>query len=108
MDGSRWIVKDRFGNEIYLTEERWHHIVDGHPEMGDREEVLKQTIRLRTRRQVPLAPAKFRYTRAVAGLPAGNTHVVAIVLFRLEEREDGSIRRNNYVVTAFQKQVGSP
>jgi hypothetical protein len=35
--------------------------------------------------------------------------VVAIVLFRFEEREqDGSVRRNNYVVTAFEKQVGSP
>jgi hypothetical protein len=31
--------------------------------------------------------------------------VVAIVLFRFEEREDGSVCRNNYVVTAFQKQV---
>lgn len=108
MGGSRWTVTDRFGNEIYLTDERWQHILDGHPEMGDSEDVLKQTIRLGTRRQEPLAPAKFRYTRAVAGLPDGNTHVVAIVLFRFEEREDGSVRRNNYVVTAFQKQVGSP
>jgi hypothetical protein len=46
MDGSRWIVKDRFGNAVYLTDEQWQHIVDGHPEMGDCEEVLKQTIRL--------------------------------------------------------------
>ncbi|HEU4883771.1 MAG TPA: hypothetical protein VFT45_16045 [Longimicrobium sp.] len=107
MSARRWIVTDRFGNEIYLTDERWQHIVDGHPEMHDCEEVLKQAIRLGARRQEPLAPAKFRYTREVAGLPEGNTHVVAIVLFRFEEREDGSVRRNNYVVTAFQKQVGS-
>lgn len=108
MDGSRWIVKDRFGNEIYLTDERWQHIVEGHSEMRDCEEVLKQAIRSGTRRQEPLAPAKFRYIREAAGLAEGNTHVVAIVLFRFEEREDGPVRRNNYVVTAFQKQVGSP
>jgi hypothetical protein len=106
MGGGRWRVRDRFGNEIYLTDERWEHILDGHPEMRDCEEVLKQTIRTGTRSQEPLAPQKFRYSRAVGGLPDGNTHVVAIVLFRFEEREDGFIRRNNYIVTAFQKRVG--
>ncbi len=25
-DGIRWVVRDRYGNEIYLTHERWHHI----------------------------------------------------------------------------------
>jgi len=107
MRGSRWVVKDRFGNEIYLTDERWQHIVEGHPEMRDCEEVLQQVIRLGTRTQEPLAPQKFRYSRAAGGLPDGNTHVVAIVLFRFEEHPDGSVRRNNYVVTAFQKRVGS-
>jgi hypothetical protein len=30
----RWTVRDRFGNEIYLTQERWEHIVlpFNHPE----------------------------------------------------------------------------
>lgn len=106
MGGSRWAVKDRFGNEVYLTDERWRHIVDGHPEMRECEEALRQTIRLGNRTQEPLAPQKFRYSRAVAGLPDGNTHVVAIVLFRFEEREDGTVRRNNYIATAFQKRVG--
>ena len=97
----------RFGHEIYLTDERWEHILDGHPEMRECEEALRQAIRLGTRTQEPLAPQKFRYSRAVPGLPAGNTHVVAIVLFRFEERDDGSVRRNNYIVTAFQKRAGS-
>lgn len=106
MGGRRWVISDRSGNEIYLTDERWQHIVDGHPEMRDCEDALKQTIRLGTRTQEPLAPQKFRYIRATRGLPEGNTHVVAIVLFRFGETDDGSFRRNNYVVTAFQKQVG--
>ncbi|MFB2835577.1 hypothetical protein [Floridanema evergladense] len=43
----RWIVRDRYGNNIYLSEERWSHIIDpeNHPEMADCEESLEQTIR---------------------------------------------------------------
>jgi hypothetical protein len=31
----RWTVQDRYGNSIYLTQERWEHIVQSvnHPEM---------------------------------------------------------------------------
>jgi hypothetical protein len=108
MGGRRWTITDRGGNEIYLTDERWRHIIDGHPEMRDCEQALQQAIRLGLRTQEPLAPQKFRYSRAVPGLPDGNTHVVAIVLFRFEEGADGLVRRNNYAVTAFQKRVGSP
>lgn len=39
MDGSgkRWVIQDRDGNSIYLTQERWEHITDqtNHPEMMD-------------------------------------------------------------------------
>ncbi len=28
-----WTVRDRQGNEIYLTEERWQHILTSRPEM---------------------------------------------------------------------------
>ena len=27
-EGKLWIQRDRFGNEIYLTAERWDHIID--------------------------------------------------------------------------------
>ena len=45
--GRRWVVRDGYGNDIYLTQERWQHIVApmGHPEMSDYEEHLKETIR---------------------------------------------------------------
>jgi hypothetical protein len=35
----RWAVRDHYGNEIYLTRERWEHIVEpiNHPEMSDFE-----------------------------------------------------------------------
>ncbi len=34
-NGKLWTQRDRFGNEIYLTEERWAHIIDldNHPEV---------------------------------------------------------------------------
>lgn len=41
--GKRWTIRDRDGNPIYLTEERWHHITEpnGHPEVAEFEEALK-------------------------------------------------------------------
>jgi hypothetical protein len=40
-------VRDRYGNDIYLTEERWQHIIEpmNHPEMADYEKELEETIR---------------------------------------------------------------
>lgn len=47
VEGRRWSEFDRFGNNIYLTEERWKHITEpaNHPEMLAYEEELRQTIR---------------------------------------------------------------
>jgi len=44
--GKRWVVRDRYGNGIYLTDERWKHIVEpmNHPEMSAYEEHLKETL----------------------------------------------------------------
>ncbi len=43
----RWTVKDRYGNDIYLTQERRKHIVEpiNHPEMSASEDHLKETVR---------------------------------------------------------------
>jgi hypothetical protein len=42
----RWTVYDRYGNSIYLTQERWEHIINrmNHPEMAGYEAELKQTL----------------------------------------------------------------
>jgi len=44
--GKRCDVQDRYGHTIYLTQERWEHIIDpvNHPEMADYEDHLKETI----------------------------------------------------------------
>jgi len=108
MEGKRWTVRDRYGYEIYLTEERWEHIIDpeNHPEMEAYEDELIETLRSGNRLQEPLNPQKYRYSKALADLTAGNTHIVAIVLCRFRETSDGQPVPNNYIVTAYQKVVG--
>ena len=106
--GKRWTVRDRFGNEIYLTHERWGHIVGAgnHPEMIDNEEQLKETVQAGSRRQDPLNPQKHRYTKGFESLPEHNTHMVVIVLFRISQIPAGPLAPNNYIVTAYMKEVG--
>ena len=61
--GIRWAVRDRYGNQIYLTEERWEHITEAinHPEMLDYEHELQMTIRWAVRKQDSLNPQKYQY-----------------------------------------------
>jgi len=84
-------IRDRYGNEIELTEERWAHIIEGHPELEDFLDEVLETVRTGSRRQDPLDPQKYRYTRAFDHLPFGATHLVAIV----------KLTRNNFIVTAY-------
>ena len=102
-EGRRWVERDRLGNEIYLTEEHWEHIADpaNHPEMFGYEDDLRETIRLGSRKQEMLNPNKYRYSRAFEKLTASNTHIVAVVIFKLSE----DLSANNFIVTAYQKKV---
>ena len=106
--GRRWTVRDRLGNEIYLTDERWNHIIDpmNHPEMIGFEEHLKDTIRLGRRQQDSLNPQKYRYIKAFNDLVKANTHIVAIVIFRFNLENDDKFVHNNYMLTAYQKKIG--
>jgi hypothetical protein len=102
------MVKDRYDNNIYLTYERWEHITQpmNHPEMSAYEEYLKETIRQGKRKQDPLNPRKYRYVKEFSNLAASNTHIVAIVLFGYSEDQSGNPVSNNYIVTAYQKEIG--
>jgi hypothetical protein len=105
--GRRWTVFDYGGREVYLTQERWEHIIApyNHPEMEAYEEHLQETIRHSARQQDSLNPLKYRYTRAFTDLVEDNTHIVAIVLFRISEDETGVPVPNSYIVTAYQKVI---
>jgi hypothetical protein len=108
MDGIRWTVQDRNGYQVYLTQERWEHILEptNHPEMEEYEEELKLTIQQGLRRQDVINPQKYLYSMMFGGLGDDNTHIVAITLFRFRENSSGRPTANNYIVTAYQKEIG--
>lgn len=105
--GKRWVVYDREGHPIYLTEERWQHITDreNHPETARFEHHLKTTLQHGRRRQEPLNPRKYRYTHAFDDLPGDFTHVVVLVLFGFDVDEQGLTQPNNFVATTFLKHM---
>jgi hypothetical protein len=105
--GKRWTVKDHDGHPIYLTEERWRHIVDGdnHPEMQEYEEHLKITLQKGQRQQEPLNPQKYRYARFFDNLLGEFNYLVAIVLFGSKVDDQNNVEPNNFVTTAFLKYI---
>jgi hypothetical protein len=96
-------VQDRSGNLIYLTDERWQHIIapDNHPELAAYEDHLREALRRARRKQDRLNPQKYRYTLPFDDLVEENTHVEAVVLFRFRDEQDQRPVPNNYVVTAY-------
>lgn len=103
--GKRWTVQDRYGNPIYLNQERWAHILAGHPELEPYEGHIKMTLERGRRRQEPLNPRKYRYTMYFRDLPEDFNHIVAIVLFGYVVDVQGESAPNNWVATAFMKYI---
>ena len=84
-------VRDRYGNQIELTDERWRHIVTYHPALEEfREEVL-ETIRKGTERQDASEPDKYKNVKKCVGLLLDYTHVAVVM----------KMVRNNFVLTAY-------
>lgn len=101
--GKLWTQHDRFGNEIYLTAERWAHIVDSenHPEVEPHFNLLAETIRLGRRRQDAYDPKSYQYYRAYPHLPDGNTHLIVCVRFRWHAAQVGALQEEKFVTTAY-------
>ena len=91
-------AKDELGHEIYLTDERWTHICEEHPEMQGYESQVLETIQGGRRFQDSVRPDVFLYYRDFEDLPAGNSTIVAVV--RLGFIPGGT--ENNFIVTAYQ------
>ena len=102
-DGKIWTQRDRFGNDIYLTHERWQHIVDpdNHPELSPYLEQVRETIRRGRRRQDPYDPQSYKYYAAFSDLPDANSHVVVCVRFRWATEADGTVHTEKLVTTAL-------
>ena len=91
-------AKDQLGHEIYLTDERWDHICEEHPEMHEHESQVLETAQRGRRFQDSVRPDVFLYYRDYVDLPNGNTTVVVVVRFSFAA--DGS--ENNFIVTSYQ------
>jgi hypothetical protein len=102
-DGKLWTHRDHFGNDIYLTDERWAHIVapDNHPEVEPYLEQVAETVRLGRRRQDAYDPNSYQYYRPFADLPDDNSHLVVCVRFRWHTDRDGSVQEEKFVTTAY-------
>jgi len=92
-------VRDKKGNLIYLTYERWRHIIEFHPEMLNFKEHIFTTIKTGKRKQDPIDPTIYTYYNAFNDLEKGFNYVIVIVKFGITE----SYESNNFILTAFQK-----
>lgn len=94
-------VQDRYGNTIYLTEERWNHILESRPEMRLFLEQFLETIRTGRRKQEALIPNEYRYYKQFDELLPENNHLVVKVVFKTQLDEAGNYVPNNFVVTGW-------
>ena len=56
-----WVVTDKWGNRIELTDERWGHILDNHWEISNHLDDVLSTVRTGRRKQSPTDPRKYTY-----------------------------------------------
>ena len=98
---AREIVNDRWGNEIYLTDERWAHILETHDEMMNYRPQVLMTVRAGQRRQDRFDPTKYKYSKRFRDLPEGFTHLVVVVKFAWREELEEELP-NNFILTAYQ------
>ena len=101
--GKLWTQVDRFGNEIYLTAERWAHIIDpnNHPELAPYFEHVRETIRRGRRKQDVFDPRSWEYSHSFPDLPLDYTHLVVAVRFRWRTDPEGFEHEEKFVKTAF-------
>lgn len=101
----KWTVQDRYGNTIYLTEERWHHILELRPELEPLLHKFLETIRTGRRKQDALVPNEYRYFKQFDELLPENNHIIVVVTFKTQLDEAGNYAPNNFVVTGWAKYI---
>ena len=86
-----WIVTDKWGNEIRLTDERWEHIIEHHWELEDYLDEILETVRIGRRKQSADISSKYKYSKAFDDLPHDYTHIVVVV----------KLEPDNFIITAY-------
>lgn len=96
--GRAWTIRDWYGNEVYLTWERWEHIIEFHPEMRPFFDDIRLTVQRSRRRQDALNPRKWFYVQwGIEGLESWNNCIAVVVVYRPESER--------FIVTAYQDYV---
>lgn len=95
-----WDVRDRYGNQIYITQERWNHALEKRPWLADYFDDVLDTLQYGRRQQDPLNLYKYKYYWPCTRLEPEFTHMIAVVLFR-ETTTNGHAMPNNYVVNVW-------
>lgn len=90
-------VRDRYGNVIYLTDERWRHIVKAHPQLNSKRAVVLSVIRSGKRRRDPGLSDKYFYTKPFA-FPSRFKVIEVVVFYSWQNNQP-----NNFVITAYPK-----
>lgn len=98
-------VQDRYGNTIYLTEERWHHILESRPELESYFDEFLETIQTGRRKQDALIPNEYRYFKQFDVLLPQNNHLIVVAIFKTQLDEVGNYLPNNFVVTGWAKYI---
>ena len=96
-----WTIRDREGREIYLTEERWNHIVSRHSELRERRDEVLETVTRGQRRQQPHDPQTYVYRLRCNALPPPLNGILVVVTFRFQQNEQGEMTPNNFMITAW-------
>jgi len=103
----KWTVQDWYGNTIYLTEERWCHILESRPELEPLFDKFLETIRTGRRKQDALIPNEYRYFKQFDELLPENNHLIVVVIFKTQVDKMGNYVPNNFVVTGWSKYIVS-
>jgi hypothetical protein len=103
----RWTVQDRYGNTVYLTAERWEHILASRPELEPYFDQFLDMLRTGERKQDALIPNKYRYAKRCDALLPENTHLVAMVIFQTQLDAQGQYVPSNFVVTGWATYIWS-
>lgn len=97
----RWEMYDRYGNQVYLTQERWQHALEKRPWLIAYFDEVLATIRYGRRQQEPLQPYKYKYYWPCEPLQLEFNHLVVVVVFQETTDATGQIVANNYVVNIW-------
>jgi hypothetical protein len=98
---ARWTVHDRYGNELYLTQERWDYILRYHHQLDGLLDEVLETLRKGRRHQQPEDPSRYKYAHYCAKLPVEYNTIVVVVKFTTRLGRAATFTANNFVIAAW-------